>query len=158
MSGLVEFEISSIRFDDVPETRINRFTHERYEVYRHQPFSADEMRAVNRLFAEAKGRSSRKEGWIDISVGKWTAHVEFDVDRELSAFAMECSGLPPEAALQLIFAILSEANACIFIGLTPAGSHELGGVGAKTMLKNYQRVTTTDELGQFIRAHDCRCC
>ena len=128
------------------------FTGERFKVYRCRPFSEDEIAGISRRFSEANANESKEEGWIDISVGKWEAHVEFDsTDSTLPAFRMECHDLPTGSAANLLFTLIKEANAYLAIGLKSCGLHELNGLGATAMLKDYAQITSARALEEWIR-------
>lgn len=152
MAESIDLEISTLNFDEKPTERKNPFTGATIKAHRRQPFSADEVAIMTQRFNGANAKESKEEGWIDISVGMWKAHVEFDKARStLAAFRMECSGLPTGAAADLLFTVLNEANAYMAVGTQQAGPHKLLGVGAKAMLDEYREVHSPSELSEWIQ-------
>ncbi len=151
MTERLDLFISSLRFADCPEVRTNPFTQEKLTVFSPLVFSADERQTLKRIFTEAGAKGSDEEHWIDITLGAWKAHVESNLDMT-HVGRVECSGLPNSAAIDLIFAILTEANAYIQIEMNQAGPHELRSIGAKARLPNYRRVSSPEELADWIKS------
>lgn len=92
---------------------------------------------IAQCFTAVKATPSKEDGWIDVTIGTWTAHVEFDVSNEqLAAFRIEANCVPTVEAAALLLGILRDANTIIRCGADlAAGPMPLESTRAKSKLR-----------------------